>query len=68
MVARKVYEAIAEQDGDTWVIRIPEIDRITQAHDLGEAEEMARALIHVVTGASADAFDIELRKSGTVLE
>jgi predicted RNase H-like HicB family nuclease len=68
MVPRKVYEAIAEQDGDAWVIRVPEIDRATQAHSLAEAEEMARDLIHVTTDRPADSFDVEVRKSGSVLE
>ena len=57
---RRRYEAIAQRDGDSWLLRVPMVERSTQALRLDKAEEMARDLIAVMTGAPADSFDVEV--------
>lgn len=52
------YTAHVTRDGRFWLIHIPEIDRYTQARNLGEIEPMARDLVAVMTGASTTSFDI----------
>lgn len=39
------YRAQVSRDGKYWLIYIPEIDKYTQARNLGEVEEIARDLI-----------------------
>lgn len=54
------YTAIVTREGKWWMVRVPEIDRITQARRLGEAELMARELIAVSEGVLLDEVDVEL--------
>jgi hypothetical protein len=44
------YEIDVYLDGRWWMIRIPEIDELTQARWPGEIDDMARSLIAVSTG------------------
>lgn len=39
------YRAQVSRDGKFWLVYIPEIDKYTQARNLGEVESMARDLI-----------------------
>jgi hypothetical protein len=43
------YEVEVERDSRWWMVKIPEIDGLTQARWLGEAESMARSCIAVST-------------------
>ena len=43
----KTYQATIERDGAWWMISVPEIDGLTQARSLAEADKMARSLIAV---------------------
>ncbi|MGV0653753.1 hypothetical protein ABQE48_07715 [Mycolicibacterium thermoresistibile] len=44
------YRVEIERDDRWWMIHVPELDELTQARRLGEAEQMARELIAVSTG------------------
>ena len=44
------YKIAIERDGRWWMVHIPELDGLTQARRLSEAELMAREWIEVSTG------------------
>jgi hypothetical protein len=44
------YDAEVYRDGRWWMIRIRELDGLTQARHPGEIEDMARSYIAVSTG------------------
>lgn len=46
------YEIEVYRDGRWWMIRIPELDGLTQARWPGEVKSMARSYIAVSTGVS----------------
>jgi hypothetical protein len=48
------YEIEVTRDGRWWMIRIPEIDGLTQARWPGEVKSMARSYIAVSTGQPID--------------
>lgn len=58
-----VYTANVEQDGRFWLIRVEEIDRVTQARNLREVEEMARDLIAVMEEVESDSFALTINLS-----
>lgn len=39
------YDVYLEREGRFWLVRVPETDSLTQARNLGEAEQMAREII-----------------------
>ena len=41
------YAATATREGRWWLVRVPEIDGVTQARSLAEAEVMARDLVAI---------------------
>lgn len=41
----RVYVAVAERDGDWWLITVPELDIVTQARRLDQIDHQARDLI-----------------------
>lgn len=57
---RKRYEVLASRDGDSWLLRVPAVERSTQALRLDQAEEMARDLIAIMTNRPSDSFDVEI--------
>lgn len=59
----KMYEATVKRDGKWWMISIPEIDGLTQARNLAEADKMARSLIAVTLDADPSTFDVHLTVS-----
>ena len=61
MTERRIYQATAERDGSTWLIRVPAISRSTQARRLDQADDMARDLIALMTDEDPSSFDVEIR-------
>lgn len=53
----RVYEATAERDGKFWLVRIPELEGLTQGRTLAEVPVMAKDYIALVTDQPEDAFD-----------
>lgn len=60
MAEVKRYEVNVERDGDVWLLRVPGVDRSTQARHLGDVDAMARDLIAVMTGEPAGPGAVEL--------
>jgi DNA-binding transcriptional regulator LsrR (DeoR family) len=55
------YHADVERDGRFWRVRVPDIDRSTQARSLSEAEAMVRDLIAIMTDVPQNSFDVDMR-------
>lgn len=55
------YHVEVKRDGRFWHIRVPEVDRVTQARKYSEVEEMARDLIEVMTGDSNPSLSIKVQ-------
>jgi hypothetical protein len=69
MVAEvQTYHAEVTRDGKFWLVRIPELDRSTQALRYKDVPVMANDLIAVMTDLSAEEFDlhVEVRLPGEV--
>jgi predicted RNase H-like HicB family nuclease len=56
----KTYAANVTRDGKWWMVAVPEIDGLTQARSLAEADRMARSLIAVTLDVAQSTFDIDL--------
>jgi hypothetical protein len=56
------YEIDVYRDGRWWMIRIPEIDGLTQARHRGEIDDMARSYIAVSTGQPIDTIAVRVAK------
>jgi hypothetical protein len=56
----KTYRVHAEREGRFWLLRVPELDIMTQARRLTEADEMARDLIATWLDVAPDSFAIDL--------
>ncbi len=48
----KTYDATVTREGKWWMVAVPAIDGLTQARRLSDAEQMARELIALETGAA----------------
>jgi hypothetical protein len=46
---RRQYKVEITRDGRWWMVHVPEIDGLTQARRIGEAEQMAREFIALET-------------------
>jgi hypothetical protein len=57
----KSYEATVTRDGKWWMVAIPEIDGLTQARRLSEAERMAREYVAVSLGLPLQSVAVRLR-------
>ena len=57
----KTYHAELDRDGRYWRIRVPEVERSTQARNLNEAEVIARDLIALMEDIPADSFEVEVK-------
>lgn len=64
MTVLKTYRAEVERDGEYWCVRVPELDRTTQARTLDEVEPMARDLIAIMEDVSKGSFDLEIVFAG----
>lgn len=53
-----IYHAEVQRAGKYWHIRVPEIDRVTQARNVAEIETMARDLIAIMEDVEPDSFDL----------
>jgi DNA-directed RNA polymerase specialized sigma subunit len=56
----KTFRADVTRDGRFWSIRIPELDRSTQALRYKDITTMANDLVEVMTGLTVDEFDLHL--------
>lgn len=56
---KREYRVEITRDGRWWMVRIPEIDGITQARRLGEVEGMARSYIALHLGVPLDRVKVE---------
>jgi predicted RNase H-like HicB family nuclease len=56
----RVYEATAERDGKFWLVRIPELDGLTQGRSLAEVQVMAKDYIALVTDQPEDSFEVNV--------
>ena len=54
----RTYHADVERDGQFWLIRAPELDRVTQARHLREVEHMARDLVAIMTDVDPGSFEL----------
>lgn len=57
----KTYRAEIERDGRFWRVRVPDIDRSTQARSLSEAEAMVRDLIAIMTDVPQNSFAVDMK-------
>jgi len=64
------YTVRVTRDGKWWMVAIPELDGLTQARRLAEAESMARDYIAVTLDIPGDSFtlDIEIDGIGSVID
>jgi hypothetical protein len=56
----KTYHAEVDRDGRVWRVRVPEVQRTTQARNLSEVEPMARDLIAIMDDIPADSFSLDV--------
>ncbi len=61
MAKLKVYLAEVDRDGTVWRVRVPEVQRTTQARSLREVEPMARDLIAIMEDVHPDSFTVKVR-------
>lgn len=54
------YDVIAVLDGRVWLVRVPAIDRVTQARNAKEIPVMARELIQLVSGEGDPAIRVQI--------
>lgn len=55
------YTATVSREDGWWMIHVPEIDGLTQARRLVEAETMARELIAVTLGVPLDTVTVDIQ-------
>lgn len=60
MAAVKTYTAEVVPDGRFWLIRIPELERSTQALRYKDVLGMARELIEIMDGATPDEYELHI--------
>jgi hypothetical protein len=56
----KTYSVTAYREDNWWMVSIPELDGLTQAHSLTEADHMARSYISISLDVDPASFDIDL--------
>jgi hypothetical protein len=54
------YQARVAREGKWWMVRVPEIDGLTQARRYSEVEEMARSLLAIALDIPEDSFDLHV--------
>lgn len=63
MVEMRTYHAKVTRDGKFWLIRVPEINRSTQALRYEDVPAMASDLIQIMTGLTSDDYDLHIHGS-----
>lgn len=61
MAEVKTYHAEVTRDGRFWLIRIPEIDRSTQALHYKDVPTMASELIEIMEGLGSEDYNLHLK-------
>lgn len=56
----KTYDTEVTRDGKFWLIRIPELDRSTQALRYKDVPTMASDLVEIMTGLDSDEYDLDI--------
>jgi DNA-directed RNA polymerase specialized sigma24 family protein len=56
----KAYRVDVDRDGRYWRVRVPQVQRSTQARHLREVEQMARDLIGVMQDVPPDSFELDV--------
>jgi hypothetical protein len=56
----KTYHADVDRDGAVWRVRVPEVQRTTQARSLREVEPMARDLVAIMDDIPVDSFRLNV--------
>jgi len=56
----RTYHAEVTQDGPWWSVRVPVIERTTQARTLAELEPMTRDLIATMENVPPDSFELHV--------
>ncbi len=59
----RTYDVEVYRDGRWWMIRIPQLDGLTQIRWPGEIKSMARSYIAVSTGQQIDNITVRIVKS-----
>jgi DNA-binding CsgD family transcriptional regulator len=59
-VKRRSYRVTALREGRWWLLRVPELDIVTQTRRLARAEQTARDLIATWLGADPGSLDVEV--------
>lgn len=54
------YTADVTREGRWWMVSVPEVDGLTQARRLGEAELMARELVAVTLDLELDEVEVDI--------
>ncbi|MFZ2242559.1 MAG: hypothetical protein WAV90_23925 [Gordonia amarae] len=55
------YTALVERGERFWIVHVPEVERSTQARTLREVDDMARDLVHLMTGEPADTLNLTIQ-------
>jgi 4-hydroxyphenylpyruvate dioxygenase-like putative hemolysin len=55
------YTALVSRDGKFWHIEVPEVNRVTQARNINEVDDMARDLIAILANVEPDSFELDVR-------
>ncbi|MBB3035963.1 hypothetical protein [Hoyosella altamirensis] len=57
-MSRRAYEVKVTREGRWWMVRVPELDELTQARRLSEVEQMARELIALANDSRISDVDV----------
>lgn len=61
LVEVNAYDVHVERDGRYWLVRVPAVDRATQARNLREVDAMARDLVESMTDEPAASVELKVR-------
>lgn len=61
-----IYDVEIKPDEDYWFIKVPSINRVTQAKNLKEVDDMAKDLITIMTGEQNPEITVKMQLPQTV--